>query len=149
MTSYNVTRPGPSHRAKYQRFVRDDIEAALEQAPEAEAYALVIVTHVKDEVPLGLHGVVKYARRLKPASVEEIDDALDQFLPEAGSPVRIELAEGKVFGLTVAVTGWLFGPIDAVAFRRAHDERISPTDQSLEATLSRQDNDISSDIRGE
>jgi hypothetical protein len=76
---------------------------------------LVVVTHIWDKVAPELRNVVKYARNLRTvAPWEEAERALRDFLPEAGPPHETKLAEGKVFGLAVMVTTWLFGPFDPV-----------------------------------
>jgi hypothetical protein len=80
-------------------------------APEAEIYALLVVTHLRDAVPSELRHVVKYSGPLRAVTCwEDTNRSLRQFLPDA-SPHVTMLGEGKAFGLTTVVTTWLFGPV--------------------------------------
>jgi hypothetical protein len=103
---------------RWRNWVEGDLRKASDlahraTAREAEIYALLVVTHIKDEAPPDLSDAVKYqARMRKIVPWREAADNLRQFLPDlAGEPHQTELGEGEAFDLRAVITTWLFGPV--------------------------------------
>ena len=109
------------NRGEYRERVRADLARAAEWAPQAEAYAVVLTTHVAGTIRPDLARVVKYApgigRALTQLGTADAvrSKALEiwgQELATLGAPVEaIELDSGRVWGLDIVLDAWLVGPV--------------------------------------
>jgi hypothetical protein len=108
-------------RGEYRERVRTDLARAAEWAPQADAYAVVLTTHVAGTIRPDLARVVKYAtgvgRALTQLGTADAvrSKALDiwgQELATLGAPVEaIELDHGAAWGLDIVLDAWLVGPV--------------------------------------
>ncbi len=93
--------------------IQQDIEKARRLAPEAEVFALVVLTHVFDAIPASQKGLVTYHGWLaKVADQQEARTRLNAFLSRLGSTDSQRLGNGEAFGVKAAVEAWLCGPTD-------------------------------------
>ena len=95
--------------------VQKDLRSARRLSGEGEVYALVVLSHVSDEVPVDLDGVVQYLPRINRSlrtktSTEVIESArsqLEEGLAEHGDVDYIRLGFGKCWGLRTEVHAYL------------------------------------------
>lgn len=100
------------HPTAYRKDIINDMRKAYRLAPQAEAFALVVVTHVHNPVPRSMHNLVKYGRLLsRVADREKADANLRASLELLGPIYRRALGTGTAFGLRASVDAWLCGPI--------------------------------------
>ena len=115
--AFDVLREPGLH--KYRAKVTGDLAKATALAPHADAYALVLCTHVLGEIdPQLRRWVVKYssgiigaAKSHGHAGQEAARQALGGELSQLGPSDRREMPSGSVWGLDVVVDAWLVGPI--------------------------------------
>lgn len=108
MTSYNLL---DEKRAKHYRDqMLSDRAKAAKSGPGADVYLLMIVPTTPGSIPRDLHDVVKYGRRLREVSDDEMQEAFTTFSKEIGTPEQIRLGKGEVFGVTTELLLWLYGP---------------------------------------
>jgi hypothetical protein len=110
-----------SSRNEYRGKVAGDLERTALHAPNADAYAIALATHVVGDIPQSLLKVVKYAKDIQRANVKYGDadqlrtDALPIWLAAMeglGAAVQhIMLGSGRVWTLRVTVDAWLVGPV--------------------------------------
>ena len=104
---------------KYRAKVTGDLAKVAALAPHADAYALVLCTHVLGEIaPQLRRWVVKYssgiigaAKSHGHAGQEAARQALGGELSQLSPSERREMPSGSVWGLDVVVDAWLVGPI--------------------------------------
>jgi hypothetical protein len=112
---------------EYRERVRADLARVAERAPGAEAYAIVITTHIAGNIGNDLSRVVKYAPGLRRAiaKVGTADAVRSQAitiwaeaLTTLGAPVEaFHLSSGTVWGLDVVLDAWLVGPVPHIELR--------------------------------
>ena len=115
--AFDVLREPGLH--KYRAKVTGDLAKAAALAPHADAYALVLCTHVLGEIaPQLRRWVVKYssgiigaAKSHGHAGQEAAREALGGELSQLGPSDRREMPSGSVWGLDVVVDAWLVGPL--------------------------------------
>jgi hypothetical protein len=104
---------------KYRAKVTGDLAKAAALAPHADAYALVLCTHVLGEIaPQLKRWVVKYssgiigaAKSHGDAGQEAVRQSLRGELNQLGPSDYRQMPSGSVWGLDVVVDAWLVGPI--------------------------------------
>ena len=104
---------------RYMDKIVADLSKAHQLAPDADRYALALVTHVEGSVDEHMRGVVKYSAGIA-AAVARLGSAgsirtesrllLRERLSPLGSLKEVQLDARRVFGLTLRVHGWLIGP---------------------------------------
>jgi len=126
MYSFEADTTGPYHGVhmpKYEVSIKRDLDKAAtlarqEDAPGAEVFALLVVTHVSDPVPRELRGLIKYGTYLRrPADLKAAEQRIRKFLEPLGAVRRKRLVEGEAFELRAMVDAWLCGPVGAVSKR--------------------------------
>jgi hypothetical protein len=115
----------PSKNALYLTKVRADLAKAAALAPEAQAFALVLTTHVDGPVPAHLRKhVVKYSSGIagalaKHGTADAVHDRAVEIwareLTSLGAPIEsVRLDAGQVWGLNIVIDAWLVGPVPRV-----------------------------------
>ena len=103
------------------RDVINDTSKAHRLAPQAEAFALVVVTHVHNPVPRSMHNFVKYGRLLsRVADREKADANLRASLELLGPTYRRGLGTETALRPRASVDAWLCGPISPQTAIRSH-----------------------------
>lgn len=117
--TFDVLR-GPQRR-RYLDMVRSDLAKAVTLAPGADAYALVLTTHVDGPITGPLRNVVKYAGGIAGALTRHGTEdrvrsqaltALGSELALLGAVSHVPMEAGRVFDLAVTVDAWLVGPVN-------------------------------------
>jgi len=123
--AFDVLREPGLH--KYRAKVIGDLAKAAALAPHADAYALVLCTHVLGEIaPQLRRWVVKYSSGIIGAAKshgntgqEAARQRLGDELSQLGPSDRSEIPNGSVWGLDVIVDAWLVGPINRPRLEQA------------------------------
>lgn len=106
------------HMPKYEAAINRDLAKASAlahrlDAPDAEIFALLIVTHVSKEVRPELRSLIKYGSYLrKCADRDAADHRIREYLQSLGDSIDITVLErdGEAFELSADVDAWLCGP---------------------------------------
>jgi hypothetical protein len=117
------------NRGEYRERVRADLARVAEWAPRAEAYAVVLTTHIAGTIGKELSRVVKYATGVGRAVAQkgtadavrsQAIDIWGEELETLGAPVEaFPLDSGTVWGLNVVLDAWLVGPVPHARLRGA------------------------------
>jgi hypothetical protein len=115
--AFDVLREPGLH--KYRAKVTSDLAKAATLARHADAYALVLCTHVLGEIAPELRrwvvkyssGIIGAAKSHGPAGQEAARQSLGDELSQLGPSDCREMPSGSVWGLDVIVDAWLVGPI--------------------------------------
>lgn len=115
--AFDVLREPGLH--KYRAKVTSDLAKAATLAPHADAYALVLCTHVLGEIAPPLRrwvvkyssGIIGAAKSHGPVGQEAARQSLGGELSQLGPSDCREIPSGSVWGLDVIVDAWLVGPI--------------------------------------
>lgn len=110
-----------SSRNEYRGKDAADLERTALHAPDADAYAIALITYVAGDIPQPLFKVVKYAKDIQRANAKYGDadrlrtDAIPIWptaMEGLGAPVKhIVLGSGRAWTLHVTVDAWLVGPV--------------------------------------
>jgi hypothetical protein len=117
------------NRGEYRERVRADLARAAEWEPRAEAYAIVLTTHIAGTIGKDLSRVVKYATGVGRALAQigtadavrsQAVDIWGEDLETLGAPVEaFALDSGTVWGLSIVLDAWLVGPVPHAELGRA------------------------------